>query len=121
MKPTGPTNVLIRRLARLLRKTGRSHNAPAWIRVAEEIMKPKRSRVAVNLSKINRYARDGDFIVVPGKVLGVGSIVGKNITIAGLSASATALAKIKKAGCVFMTLEEAVKVNPEARNVKLIK
>lgn len=121
MKPTGPTNVVVRRLARLLRKAGRENNAPAWIAVAEEIVKPRRSRVAVNLSKINRYARDGDFVVVPGRVLGVGSIAGKKLTIAALSASATALSKIKSAGCTFVTLDEAVKLNPEARNVKLIK
>ncbi|MEM1873040.1 MAG: 50S ribosomal protein L18e [Acidilobaceae archaeon] len=120
MKPTGPTNALVRRLARMLRKVARENKAPAWLRVAEEIEKPRRRRVAVNLSKINRYASNGDFVVVPGKVLGVGSIAGKTLTIAALSASATALAKIKSSGCQFLTLEEAVRVNPEARNVKLI-
>ncbi|MEM0340888.1 MAG: 50S ribosomal protein L18e [Acidilobaceae archaeon] len=120
MKPTGPTNIIIRRLIRTLKKIARKHKAKAWLRVAEELEKPKRRRVAVNLSKINRYANDGDFIIVPGKVLGIGSIEGKKLTIAALSASLKALSKLKSAGCQFFTLEEAIRVNPEARNVKLI-
>lgn len=119
MRRTGPTNIVVRKLIGELRRAARENRARAWLRVAEELEKPRRARRAVNLSKINRYARENEMVVVPGVVLGAG-FINKRVTVVALRASRTALRRLKEAGCVFMTLNEALKVNPKASNVRII-
>ncbi len=119
MKRTGPTNQLLRGLIREVYKTGRDNKAPVWVAVAELLERPTRRRVAVNLSKINRYAREGEMVIVPGKVLGAGFLE-KKVTIAAFSFSAQALQKINAAGARAITLREAIKENPKGRNTRII-
>ncbi len=119
MRRTGPTNILIRKLLDELRRTARKTGASAWLKVAEELEKPRRARRVVNISKINRYARENEMVIVPGVVLGAGSI-DKKVTVVALRASRTALRKLREAGCTFMTISEALKVNPTASNVRII-
>ncbi len=45
-----------------------------WRALADELDKPKRRRVAVNLSRIDRHAAEGEVVAVPGKVLAAGSL-----------------------------------------------
>ncbi len=119
MKRTGPTNIVLRKMIDRLYKASKTYNAPAWARVAELLSRPTRRRVAVNLSKINRYAEEGEMVVVPGKVLGAGTLE-KKVTIAAYSFSATALEKIRASGSRAITLEEAVRENPRASRVRII-
>ncbi len=119
MKRTGPTNKMLRYMIRQIYKTGRDNGARAWVYAAKLLDKPTRKRIAVNLSKINRYARDGEMVVVPGKVLGAG-LLEKKVTIAALSFSKSALMKIKAAGARAITLQQAIAENPKARNVRII-
>ena len=74
MKRTGPSNVNLRLLISDLKKLASKEKAPVWKRVAEELVRPSRQRRAVNLSKIDKYVRPGEVAVVPGKVLGNGSL-----------------------------------------------
>ena len=64
-------------------------------RVAEDLEKPIRARREVNLSRINKYTKDGETVVVPGKVLGGGEIEHK-ITISAYKFSQYAIVKLKK-------------------------
>ena len=59
----------IRELKTAKKKTGQ----PIWGALAEELEKPKRIRVDVNLSSINRFTKEGEIAAVPGKVLATGS------------------------------------------------
>ena len=43
-------------------------------RLAIDLEKPSRIRRSVNLSRINRFTKENEFIVVPGKVLGSGEL-----------------------------------------------
>jgi len=119
MGRTGPTNLVTRKLIDELRRASKKHNAPAWKRVAELLEKQTRSRPHVNLSKINRYSKEGEMVVVPGKVLGAGKLE-KQVVIAAYAFSETALEKIRAAGGKAITLEQALRENPEARNVRII-
>ncbi len=119
MKRTGPTNRLLRRMIREAYKTGRDNRAPAWVVVAEILGRPTRRRVAVNLSKINRHAKEGEMVVVPGKVLGAGMLE-KRVTIAAFSFSAAAVDKIRRAGGRAITIRDALRENPKAKNVRII-
>jgi large subunit ribosomal protein L18e len=110
---------VIRKLVEELRRVARENGARAWLRVAEELEKPRRARRVVNLSRINRYARENEMVVVPGVVLGSG-FIDKKVTVVALRASRTALRRLREAGCTFMTLKEALKANPKASNVRII-
>jgi len=110
----GSTNIHLRKLISDLHK----HKKPIWKRVAEDLEKPRRIRRVVNLSRINRYSKDGETIIVPGKVLGDG-ILEKKVDIAAFQFSQSAVEKIKSAGGNVLSISELLKKNPEGKGVKL--
>lgn len=93
---------------------------PIWKRVAYELSKPKRDRAEVNLSKLETYGKDGGTIVVPGKVLGSGSL-SKKMTIAAFSFSESARKLIADAGGKAVSIDSLYKTNPTGREVLLIR
>lgn len=119
MKRTGPTSILARKLIDELHSAARKNKAGVWEAVAERLEKPTRRRVEVNLSKINRYAKEGEMIIVPGKVLG-GGFLEKKVTIAAFSFSESALEKIKASGSRAITISEALRENPSGKNTRII-
>lgn len=119
MKRTGPTNIVLRKTIRLLYKYSREFKAPIWRAIARELEKPRRKRRCVNISRINRYTKSGDTVVVPGKVLGSGSL-DHPVTVAAISFSKTAFEKIKATGGTPLHILDLVKINPRGSNVKII-
>lgn len=119
MKPTGPTNVHLRLTIAYLRKASRKYGNRIWRRVAELLSVPRRRRIAVNVSKINRYTKDGDIVVVPGKVLGCGSL-DHRVIIGAWSFSKSAKEKIIKTGGEALSLIDLVERYPKGSNVKII-
>ncbi len=113
------TNPELMRLVRLLRKAARENKANIWRTVAEYLSKHRRRRIAVNVSRINRYTKDGDAVVVPGKVLGAGLIT-HPIKVAALDFSEQARQKIIKARGKCLSIPELIKLNPRGSNVKII-
>jgi large subunit ribosomal protein L18e len=103
----------------LLRKTAYHEKALIWKRVRELLYRPKRRRIAVNISKLNRYTKEGDTVVVPGKILGSGYIDHK-IKVAAYDFSLSARKKLKDAGCEILTIKELLSENPRGREVKII-
>lgn len=91
-----------------------------WKALAEELDKSKRSRVAVNLSRINRHTDENAYVAVPGKVLAAGNIT-KPVKIAAHAFSAGAVEKIKAAGGEYMSLVELVEAGVEPSKVKIMK
>lgn len=87
-----------------------------WKDVAKRLSKPR--RVVINLAKINRFAKNGDNILVPGKVLGYGNL-DKNLTISAFSFSNEAVNKISNSGGKYMTIEELVNNNPKGNKIRL--
>ena len=67
--------------------------------------KPKRQRASVNLSKLDRLAKDSDSIIVPGKVLGSGNI-SKKIKVAAIDFSGSAAEKLVAAKCEIASIDE---------------
>ena len=118
-KRTGPTNLYLQQLAETLKKQSYESNAPIWRDVAERLNKPRRQKVEVNLSDINKHAQDGGAIVVPGIVLGNGELT-KSVSIAAWRFSTSAMEKIKKAKCKPITIEELVKINPKGTGVRIL-
>lgn len=119
MRRTGPTNIVLRKLIRDLRKASKTHNTPIWGYVADLLSRPSRKRVVVNLGRLNRYVSEGDVVVVPGKVLGFGNL-NKRITLATVSISFTALEKVKASGSRLIHIRDLINENPEGSDVKVV-
>jgi len=118
-KKTKITNPELIRLIRFLKKKSRENNAAIWRRVADMLLKPKRKRIAVNVSRINRYTKENDEVVVPGKVLGSG-MIDHPVRVAAFSFSSKARMKILEAKGECLTIPELVEANPKGSNVKII-
>jgi len=95
------------------------HEAPIWKDLALRLSKPRRITAEVNVSKLNRICEKGEFILVPGKVLGAGEI-DKALNVAALNTSKKAQRKIEKAGGRVMKFEELVAENPKGTRVRII-
>jgi large subunit ribosomal protein L18e len=119
VKPTRPTNPYLKQLIEKLRKISIEKNVKIWRRIAELLERPRRKRVEVNLSKIERYSKANEFVVVPGKVLGAGNLT-KPINIAAWRFSEKAKEKILKVNGKCLTIEELIENNPKGSKVKII-
>ena len=92
---------------------------PFWRRVAEILANPRKRRVEVNLSKIEKYAKDGTTVVVPGKVLGRGQLT-KPVVVAAFAFSLSAKKEIENAGGKCITIEQAHKELKELKDSLLL-
>ncbi|MCL5675061.1 MAG: uL15 family ribosomal protein [Candidatus Marsarchaeota archaeon] len=79
------------------------------------VSKPKRQRISVNLQKLGRLAGESENVIVPGKVLGNGSL-DKKLNISAIEYSKSALEKLKSRNCSVIELEEMLK----KENVRII-
>jgi len=113
---------------KLVRKTNKSlvetiiagkKNA-SWEIVAHKISIPRRKRLDLNLNEIDEKSKEGDIVVVPGKVLSKGQIT-KKIKISALGYSESAMKKLKTSKTEFNFINEEIKSNPEAKKIKLLK
>ncbi len=115
----GITNPERLELVRRLHKASQGGKVELWSALAEYIEQSKRSRVAVNLSRINRNTTDGEVVVVPGKTLASG-IITHPVTVAAFSFSNKARERVEKAGGRCITISEMIAQNPNGSNVKII-
>jgi len=115
-----PTNPELLTVIRSLRKRAREGSAPIWRDVADQLSSSKRRRAAVNLSRLNRYTRAKETVVVPGKVLGAGNL-DHPVSVAAFSFSTQARLKISKARGKCLSISELIEANPNGSNVKIIK
>jgi large subunit ribosomal protein L18e len=120
MKITGRTDPNKRSLLDSIKKAGIENDANIWKRLSTELSKANRRRVSVNLSHINRIAKAGDTIVVPGKVLGAGTLNYK-LNIAAEKFSESAKEKITSTGGQCLTFDELIRINPKGKDVRFLK
>jgi len=118
-KRTGPTNPVLLQLIAELKKRSNEQNANIWKRLANDLEKPTRQRRVVNLSVLNRYTKDNDTVVIPGKVLGAG-FLGHKLTISAFQFSDGARAKIHKAGAKIIPLLDLSKDNPTGKGIRIM-
>jgi large subunit ribosomal protein L18e len=118
MKQPTKTNSYLKQLVQDLYKMSTEQKTQVWRRVADDLMVPTRHRHLVNVFKLGLYSKDGDVIVVPGKVLGTGDI-GHKVTVAAFGFSKSAVDKIKNAKGSVMTIPELVQKNPKGKDVRV--
>jgi len=114
------TNPRLTSLISLLKNKGRENEAKIWREIANRLETPNRNYAEVNLSKINRYAQNGETIIVPGKVLGSG-VLEQSVKVAALNFSASASEKIRDANGACMSIEELVSANPKGSRVRVLR
>ncbi|MBR9692734.1 50S ribosomal protein L18e [Candidatus Woesearchaeota archaeon] len=99
-----------------LKKQAIEGKRPLWKRVASDLEKPSRQRRIINLWKLDQYAKDGEIVIVPGKVLGDGQLT-KNVTVAAYSYSAEAKKKLDKNA---LTIPELLKKHPDGKGIRIM-
>ena len=119
MKRTGPTNPLLKELITELKKRSSEQSVNIWKRIALDLEKPSRQRRIINLSRIDKYTKENETIIVPGKVLGTGNLNHK-LTISAFQFSESAKEKITKAGSTIASLLELSKEKPDGKKIKII-
>jgi len=90
-----------------------------WLGVAGILSGPRKNRKNVNLSELNKNYKEGDVVVIPGKILSMGEL-NKKMKIVALSFSEYAREKILKSGSKVSTILDEIKLNPEAKGVKIL-
>jgi len=102
-----------------LKKLSKQENVKIWKRIASDLEKPTRKKRQVNISKINRYTQENETIIVPGKVLGSGSLDHK-LTIAAFNFSRGAIEKIREANAMPLSIIDVMKKNPKGAKMRII-
>jgi|TARA_B100001964_G_C13855067_1_gene431903 large subunit ribosomal protein L18e len=116
---TGATNDGMKTLIVELLKKASTDKIPLWKRVASDLSKPTRQRRIVNLSRINRFTKENETIVVPGKVLGDG-LLDHKVTVAAFSFSQNAIDKMTKVQAKAISINELMKEDIKGKKVKII-
>lgn len=119
MKKIKATNPELIAIVRDLKKKSQQTKSELWQKIAKHLASPKRSRVAVNVSRINRFTKNEEIIVIPGKVLGAGK-VSHPLTVAAFNFSDLAQSKINYANGKCLSLRDLMKKNPTGENVRLM-
>ena len=96
-----------------LKKLAIEKESKLWKRIATELEKSTRNKREVNVYKLDKFARDGETIIVPGKVLGSG-ILSKKLTVAALAFSDSAKDKITANKGETLSILEIMKKDPKS-------
>lgn len=91
-----------------------------WMDVARILSMPRRDSTEMNLDEIDRNSKDGETMVVPGKVLSQGE-VNKKIRIVAFGFSEKAREKLLKSKIQTSSILEEIKKNPEGKGIRIIK
>jgi len=119
MKQLKTTNPELIGLIRSLRKKAKENKARIWRDIAEDLSRSRKKRIAVNVSKLNRYTQKNENVVVPGKVLGAGKM-NHPINVAAFAFSEQAQRKILGTKGKCMSILELTEKNPTGSQVRII-
>jgi len=92
---------------------------PEWLKVASMLSTPRRKFLALNLGDIEGLVKEGETVVVPGKVLSQGELT-KKVKIVALKFSEIAKEKLLKSKIQMSTINEEIKNNPGAKGLRIL-
>ena len=102
-----------------LKAASRKNDAPIWKSIAKKLEGPSRNWPVVNVSKIEYNADKNGKVVIPGKIMGSGTL-SKKVTVSAYSFTKTAIQKIENAGGKCMIYNDFIKKNPTGKDVVVI-
>jgi large subunit ribosomal protein L18e len=120
VKKIKATNPELIKLIQDLKKKSRENKTELWRNIAKRLSTSKRSRTALNVSRLNRYTKEGETVAVPGKVLGSGKIT-HPMTVAAFAFSDRAKSKILNAKGNCLSIRDLMEKKPTGKNVKLMR
>ena len=88
-----------------------------WKRIYRLVEVPARKRRSINISKLEITTKEGENVIVPGKVLSNGKI-SHRINIAAMEFSDSALKSLKDANCNVVSIKDMV--SDKSRSVRVI-
>lgn len=115
----GPTSPVVASLVHQLRIASRENEVGIWRSISKTLQKPRRNRSEVNISKINRFTKKDEAVVVPGKVLAAGEL-DHPVIVAAVGFSQRAKEKIEAAEGRALSIMELVDENPKGSGVKIL-
>ena len=107
------------RLGKDLGRHSKKSSQRLWKDLSKDVLGSRKNRPSVNVAEISRNSKEGERVVVGGKVLGAGSIDHK-VTVAAYSFSQGAKMKIKASGGTCMNLREFMETSTNVKDVKVI-
>src|SRR5262249_39701313 len=90
-----------------LRRAFKSNKAPIWRYLEKEISRARSIRREVNISRLASVTKNGETVIVPGKVLGLGEMDHK-LTVYAFSFSERARKNIIDVGGTVIGLDELI-------------
>lgn len=102
-----------------LRNAFKRNKAPIWRALQDELAGPKANRREINVRRLSEITKADEVVVVPGKVLGTGSL-GHKLTVCAFSISETAARKIKESGGNVATFDDLINKHPHGKGVRII-
>jgi len=102
-----------------LRKAFKNNKAQIWKALEKEFSKSRSNRRRVNIQKLNKVTNNGDIVIVPGKILGNGTL-GHKLTVYAYSFSETALNKLNSSGNEVISLQSLISKYPDGKGVKIL-
>ena len=118
-RKTKSTNPQLINLIADLKKKSIDDSSGFWKRLATDLEKSNRSRRVVNLSRINRFSKDNETVVVPGKVLGSG-LLNHKVTVAAFSFSDGAVDKLKKQNCEIISINDLLSKKTKISDIRIL-
>ena len=90
-----------------------------WGKVTEILSGSRKKRKNMNLGEIDKLTKEGEKIIIVGKVLSQGELT-KKIKVIALNFSEKAKEKILKAKGEFSDILDEIKKNPEMKGLRII-
>ena len=118
MKKSRSTNPKMQDLIKESTMKAYDEDAPIWRALAKKLLRSS-SRAEINISRIARHTKKNEVILVPGKLLGAGSIT-HPVTVGAIGFSDAAKEKLTKAGGKYMSIKEMMSKFPKGTNVKIM-
>ncbi len=112
-------NTMVDNTSRTLRNAFRDNKAPIWRALKEELAGSRANRREINVRRLAEITKGDEVVIVPGKVLGTGSL-GHKLTICAFSISETAAKKVIESGGRVVTFDDLIKRHPNGKGVRII-
>lgn len=113
------SNLQLQGLLKELKKQSIEQNVNIWKRVATDLEKPTRNKRIVNLSRLERFTKENEIVIIPGKLLGTGELNHK-LTIAAHKVSRQAIDKIRKSDSKIYSIYDFMQKNPKGSKTRII-
>ncbi len=91
----------------------------AWKSVAGLLSGPRSRRIVFNLDEINKTAKQGETIVIPGKILSQGEL-DKKIKLVALAFSEKSKDKILRSKGEISNILDEIKNNPNGKGIRIL-